>query len=133
MNAEVYCTITVKKKYLDFSPETTNNYVHNLVAQTESYEKLKEALPRIEVGDHFKLNGNEVLINEDNVLMVRDYMEGDWIHARYKEYQTDFVLSHLDEVDYLPSSAWHSYWNDHLLAKDKLIAVWEEKRKKVAK
>lgn len=85
------------------------------MTQKEAYEALSAY--NIGFGEHFRYSpsrfcygSDEVYIDERGVLMVYDYMYGDWIVPRYESMQTDYLINHLDfdTVYRMPVYEWHT-------------------------
>lgn len=103
------------------------------MTQKEAYEALSHY--NIGFGEHFKYSpsrfrygADEVYIDERGVLMLYDYMYGDWIAPRYESMQTDYLIKHLgfDTVYRMPVYDWHTLgyyvqgkeqYNDYLLGR----------------
>ncbi|MCQ2509895.1 MAG: hypothetical protein MJ116_05470 [Lachnospiraceae bacterium] len=56
---------------------------------------------------HFLYRGNECMINERGVLLVRNEQYDEWIRLNETEYQTEYCTAHPEEIRMLVAVKWH--------------------------
>ncbi len=56
---------------------------------------------------HFLYRGFECMINEQGALLVRNEEYDEWIRLNQPEFRTDFLFSHMEDLNLLPAVNWH--------------------------